>query len=377
MTVTGVFLPVIITPAHAEITVLDRDNDVPLLSDLEVKVGGSIRVAESNQMGHEDDGARLHRGVDDGTRFRFTTRYYLPDEWSLLGYYEVGTDMFHTLGWKRHEAKPGSDFTNRRMLYVGVSQKQLGTFTFGKQNSVFYQTVGAATDVWVQDMKGQGPGNGINGDYDGSYRARDIFLYTNSFGPLKVFASGNFADSDFHSGDFIYRRKGGGAIGATYNFAPDFKLGVAYSYNNASLRQHGMPGSSHWNQRMLGTAITYTPGNWYIAGMAGVYKNFIPVDKGSIGSKTLSRSNYFEGSAHSWEGYIGYTVNFSNAWIIESTQPYIAESAFRWNKFSETYNYIGLATRLRYGFGVYIEHQFSNTSDKQPDTTKIRLRYDF
>ncbi len=40
--------------------------------------------------------------------------------------------------------------------------------TFGQQNSIYYDVVGAKPISGHDMMVGQAPGNGINGDYDGS-----------------------------------------------------------------------------------------------------------------------------------------------------------------------------------------------------------------
>ncbi|MGJ8514538.1 porin [Carnimonas bestiolae] len=363
--------------AKAELTLLPRDNGTRFLNHLEVTAGGSVRVGFSNQMGSIDDGARAHRGTDDGSRFHFNINYYLPNDWQLLGRYEVGTDVLHDLGWHHHTAKPGGDSTTRRKLYVGVAHPTYGTFTFGKQDSVFYTVVGKPTDTWVMDMKGQGPANGISGDYDGSYRARDIFMYTNTFGPVQLYASANFADSDYYKGDFTYRRKGGAALGANYTIEPDLKWGAAYSYNKADLRKDGNPEKSTWDQQSLGTAVTWTPGNWYVAGMIGYYKDFIPAGRdGQVSTADLNPNQYFRGNAHGWEGYAGYTFPVAGGWVT-GIQPYVAESAIRFQRYSETLNYIGMNVAFAYGFSVSFEHQFSNTSDHQPDVSKARLRYDF
>ncbi|WP_025732626.1 porin [Carnimonas nigrificans] len=362
--------------ANAEITLLERDNGTHLLNDLEVSVGGSARVGFSNKMGSIDDGARSHRGTDDGSRLRVNVNYYLPDDWHLLGRYEMGTDIFNDVGWKHHQT-PGKDNTTRRKLYFGVANPTYGTFTFGKQDSVFYNVVGKPTDKWVMDMKGQGPANGISGDYDGSYRARDIFMYTNTFGPVQIYTSGNLADSDYHKGNFTYRRKGGGALGAIYAIEPDLKVGTAYSYNKADLRKDGNPEKSTWDQQSLGTSISWAPGNWYLAGMIGYYKDFIPADRaGGISSAALNPDQYFRGNAHGWEGYAGYTIPVAGGWVT-GIQPYIAESALRFQHYSETLNYVGMNIAFAYGFSISLEHQFSNTSDHQPDISKARLRYDF
>ena len=42
------------------------------------------------------------------------------------------------------------------------------------------------TDIWDYDMIGQAPGNGINGDYDGSYRSRNMLKYKKTVGEVDL-----------------------------------------------------------------------------------------------------------------------------------------------------------------------------------------------
>lgn len=94
--------------------------------------------------------------------------------------------------------------------------------TFGQQNSVYYDVVGAKTDIWDYDMLARAPGNGINGDYDGSYRSRKMLKYKNRFGDADVYASYLFSDSDYLPGNGLrYKRKGGGSLGVDYHITQD------------------------------------------------------------------------------------------------------------------------------------------------------------
>lgn len=70
------------------------------------------------------------------------------------------------------------------MLYTGLKSDTWGTLTYGQQNSVYYDVVGVKTDIWDYDMIGQAPGNGINGDYDGSYRSRNMLKYKKTVGDV-------------------------------------------------------------------------------------------------------------------------------------------------------------------------------------------------
>ena len=54
-------------------------------------------------------------------------------------------------GWDNHYAD-GAHNTTRRQLYTGFKSASLGELYFGQQNSVYYDVVGAKTDIWDYDM---------------------------------------------------------------------------------------------------------------------------------------------------------------------------------------------------------------------------------
>ncbi len=125
------------------------------LSRLNFTVGGSIRAQFDNTMGDKDKTSYKRNGYDGGTRFRFAADYYLFDDISWISYYELGVNVPAVFDWDSHYAE-GSNYTSRRMLYTGLKSKTRGTMTFGQQNSVYYDVVGAKTDVWDYDMKARG-----------------------------------------------------------------------------------------------------------------------------------------------------------------------------------------------------------------------------
>ncbi|ANF57430.1 porin [Halotalea alkalilenta] len=359
--------------ASAEITLLERDNGSPVLNNLKLQVGGSIRSQYRNKMGGSDDGSYMHRGYDGGTRLRITAEYFLSDDLRLLGYYEPGVDIFNTLDWNRHYDHD-RDNTTRRQLYVGVASNTYGTLTYGKQNSVFYSVIGEKTDVWDNDMHGQGPGNGVNGDYDGSYRARDLIKYVKDIGPVKLTLGWTLPTNDYYLGGdeanlLRYKRKSGGAIGADYRVTPDLTLSAAYSYTRAEIRQ-GSGDPTGYDQQMSGTAVQWKPDNWTLSAMVGVYEDFVPLHDNRV------PTDYFEGTAQGWEYFAGYKFPLDMP-LLKSTQPYVAGDGMRWDNYQTNHQYVGLATQLAYGFRVDLERTFTNTSDNQPDENWVRLRYDF
>ncbi len=75
-------------------------------------------------------------------------------------------------------------------------------------------------------MIGQAPGNGINGDYDGSYRSRNMLKYKKTVGDVDLYGSYLFEDSEYLPGNGLrYKRKGGGSVGADYHIMKDLTSG--------------------------------------------------------------------------------------------------------------------------------------------------------
>ena len=88
-------------------------------------------------------------------RFRFAADYYLFDDISWVSYYELGVN-FRRCSTGITTTLTGANDTTRRMLYTGLKSATRGTLTFGQQNSIYYDVVGAKTDIWDYDMIGQG-----------------------------------------------------------------------------------------------------------------------------------------------------------------------------------------------------------------------------
>lgn len=70
-------------------------------------------------------------------------------------------------------------------------------------------------------MIGQAPCNGINGDYDGSYRTRKSLKYKKTVGDVDLYASYLFSDDYNPNNGLRYKRKGGGSLGADYHITDD------------------------------------------------------------------------------------------------------------------------------------------------------------
>jgi len=359
--------------SQAEITLIKQDpqpND--LLSRLDFKVGGSIRPQWNMETGNKDKGSYKNNGFDGGSRFRFTADYYLFDDISWVSYYELGVNFPALFDWDNHYAD-GARNTSRRQLYTGLKSKTYGQLTFGQQNSVYYDVVGVKTDIWDYDMLAQAPGNGVNGDYDGSYRSRKMLKYKNTFGDADVYASYLFADTDLLTGDGLrYKRKGGGSIGVDYHINKELTWGTAYNYTNAEMKNPGGNSSTNYDQNIIGTALSWKPGNWTASFGGGYYNNFLT-------TKQKADNNYFAGDAYGLEYFLGYAFPI-NQYAVKTVQPYFMGDRLTYvsgRDYQRIDNGLGVSVQLDYGFRVDYEHVFSSTTYDRGDMNLVRLRYDF
>lgn len=360
--------------ANAEITLLKQDPQAgDPLSRLNFTVGGSIRPQFNNLTGNDGSNAYRRNGFDGGTRFRFAADYYLFDDISWISYYELGVNIPAVFDWDNHYA-PGAHNTSRRMLYTGLKSKTWGTLTFGQQNSVYYDVVGAKTDIWDYDMLAQAPGNGINGDYDGSYRSRKMLKYKNTFGDADVYASYLFADNDYlvNGNSLGYKRQGGGSLGVDYHIAKDLTWGTAWNYTRADMRNRNNGDDKSYDQNIFGTALSWTPDNWTFTVGGGWYDNFLTTKKADV-------HNYFAGDAWGVEYLAGYTVPVGQ-YGLKSVMPYFMGDRLQYvsgRDYQRIDNGLGVTFKLDYGFRVDYEHVFTSSTDNLGDMNLVRLRYDF
>ncbi len=359
--------------AQAEITLLKQDPQAgDPLSRLNFTVGGSIRPQFNNMTGDGDKGSYKRNGFDGGTRFRFAADYYLFDDISWISYYELGVNIPALFNWDNHYADGAND-TSRRMLYTGLKSKTWRQLTFGQQNSIYYDVVGAKTDIWDYDMLAQAPGNGINGDYDGSYRSRKMLKYKNSFGDTDVYASYLFSDGEYLPGNGLrYKRQGGGSLGVDYHLTPDLTWGTAWNYTRAEMRNPSTSGSKNYDQNIVGTAISWKPDNWTLTFGGGWYNNFLTTKKANV-------NDYFAGDAWGIEYLAGYTVPVGQ-YAVKSVMPYFMGDRLEYvtgRNYQRIDNGLGVTVQFDYGFRVDVEHVLTSSTDNLGDMTLVRLRYDF
>jgi len=365
--------------ANADVTLLKEGQGSSFFNPLSLSIGGRAELGFQNQMGGADHGSVTHRGWADDSDYHADATYRLNDDWSLLGYYEMTASWFKALGWNHHTYRNrGGDDTYTRQLYVGIANEKWGTLTYGKQWNAYYPAVASKPDIWVNDNGAVGPSNGIDGQgsYDGSYRAKNMINYKNTFGPVTLYTTVALPATAYYlhsEGINRYKRRGGGAIGINYQITNDLAWGLAYSNIKANLySEDGHTNTYH--QQMTGTGFSWAPGHWKFAGSLGYFTDFVP------NHRYNSAHNYFSHSAYGYEYYAGYTIPVQSS-VLKAVLPYVAGASMHGQKFSTNDQFIGLSTTLAYNTNIIIEHQFAHSSgmDKadHPSATHIRLIYNF
>ncbi|STW31141.1 outer membrane protein [Klebsiella michiganensis] len=222
-------------------------------------------------------------------------------------------------------------------------------------------------------MIGQAPGNGINGDYDGSYRSRNMLKYKKTVGDVDLYASYLFEDSEYLPGNGLrYKRKGGGSIGADYHIMKDLTWGAAWNYTRADMRNPSSSDSKSYDQNIVGTALSWTPDNWTFSFGGGWYQNFLTTKKTDV-------HNYFAGDAWGIEYFAGYKFPIGQ-YAVKSIQPYFMGDRLQYvngRNYQRIDNGVGVSFQLDYGFRVDYEHVFTSSTDNLGDMNLVRLRYDF
>jgi len=145
------------------------------------------------------------------------------DNISVPVYDDTGTQIGTTKG-------SGSNATGTnvrtRFIFGGLDVKDVGTFTFGRQNGAVYSTVANWSDVGLTDGY-SGNATGIAADKFGTGRGSDIFKYTGVFGAANVAASYKFGTAR----DSATLDKDNSAYGlaASYDVVKNFSLGASYA----------------------------------------------------------------------------------------------------------------------------------------------------
>ena len=147
--------------------------------------------------------------VNDGfSRYLFDMNRSIKHNWQAIGKLEWGVQVSNTNSKlivnnnTLTSTGPSSDSLWLRQGYVGISHKDYGTLTIGKQWGVSYD-VGGVTD-WFEIFGGVGSGTynfGTDGGLSGSGRAEQAIQYRNDIGNFSLAAQFQATQDEIHIGE--------------------------------------------------------------------------------------------------------------------------------------------------------------------------------
>ena len=157
-----------------------------------------------------------------------------------------------------------------RFIFGGVKAKDIGSFTFGRQNGAVYGAVTSWTDVAYTDSYSANA-TGIAADRFGTQRGSDILKYEGVFGNAKVAASYKFRTT--RDTATLDQNNSAYGLAGSYEVVKNFSLGAAYANgdraqtatsantDNAKL----FAGAAKYDDKSLYAALVYVKGTDFLA----------------------------------------------------------------------------------------------------------------
>lgn len=359
--------------AQAEIDILKADpKGDNFYSPMSLSVGGSIRPRFRNDMGGADTGQYWQKGYDGGTRFRITTGYHFDEDLKVVGYWEFGTNIFKVADMDSHYPKKTSRF-NRRELYAGLDSEKWGRLTYGKQDSVYYQTVGVKTDVWENDWHAKAAAVGVYPAYDGSDKPDRTLMYKLTRDDADFYAMAYLPTHSYYTpGGWMFHRKKGAALGVDWRTTKTLTLSASYTRIKVTSWDAQTKHSDY--EQIAATSIAWAPGPWYAALSGEYYGNFIPQTM-----RKRTDYNFFAGDAYGATAFLSRTFPVDKGPLL-SIGPYVAGTRLEilgGEHYHANQLYTGVNFQFRYGFRVAVERTFSSSTDHLPDSNWLDFYYDF
>lgn len=242
-------------------------------SDNRLIVSGRLATAS---LWRHDTPADDHAPRDFGSRIRGIAEHNFENGWSGLLLSEWAFDVFQD-----------DETSNRfkREQYAGLSHPRYGTFLAGKQYSVWYDLVASWTDYFsINGLAAQGTfgGRRLAGAFEGIGRADRALSYRNRFGNvtvgLMVQAPRDALREETTAAGIQTRgvqRNHSLQAAAAWHLAPNLTISgaVAQSDIDDYDEQPGVRRDTDMTAGLFG--VRWTPGNWYLAAIAGEYHNLI------------------------------------------------------------------------------------------------------
>lgn len=366
--------------SYAQVSLIDTDQVFNDQDHFSLTTSGSIRLQALNFEDYNSSNASQkyrRNGYSAASRIYLDADYKINDTTHLISEYETYINPAKILDWDGHYSKSDQNL-NTAQLYFGVQDDRFGTLKYGQISSVYYDVVGAKTDLWDYSPLAQPATWSTQSDYDGTGTSRKTLRYEKKIDKLSVYAAYMFKDQTYPSANLEYKRKNGFALATDLKITPNLSWATGWQHTNSDLINTSDHSKKSYKQDIIGTSLFFLKDPWMIGIGGGWYKNIHPsyiLD----GNNNYAVDQFLDTESYGVEYYIGYKIPVDK-FAVQYVRPYFMGDRFSYvsgRKFYRKDNGLGLSIRFKHGIGFDYEHFFTQDSYNTPDMDLFRLRYEF
>lgn len=364
----------------AEITLIDEQQIVSESDRLKLTTSGSIRLQALNfdHYDQSNENQKYRRdGYSSNSRMYANADYAWNERLHLIAGYQNYINLPKMLDWDGHYRSSDENITTEQ-AYIGLRDSEYGTVKFGKIYSIYYDIVGAKTDLWNYSTLAQPQTWSPVAYTDGTQAAHKTLRYELKTDKANLYASYLFKDSTTVADtDVQYQRKNGAELAVDVHLNKNLSWATSWKYNDASL--NNQQDKHDLKQEIWASSLFYFDGKWMLSFGAGWYKNLVPNFDAYSESSDFQLQSLLNTEAYGVEFYAGqhfkieeYGIKFIQPYIMGNQLEYTSGSEFKRRDLG-----VGIAARFNHGFGFDYERLYTHDTFQTPDMHLFRLRYEW
>lgn len=366
--------------AFAEISLIDQKQIFNDQDQFKLTTSGSIRLQSLN-FDHYDESNESQKyrrdGYSSNSRMYANADYAVNDRLHVIAGYQNYINLPKMLDWDGHY-KPSDENIHTEQAYIGISDQQYGALKFGKIYSIYYDVVGAKTDLWDYSTLAQPQTWSPIAYTDGTQAAQKTLRYEHKSDKFDIYASYLMKDSTpVADTQLQYERKFGAEFAVDLHLNKNLSWATSWKYNDAGLQ--GSQIAHDFKQEVLASSLFYFNGQWMFGLGAGWYKNLLPNFDSYADATSLQAQSLLDTEAYGVEFYAGqhfkveqYGIKFIQPYIMGNHLEYTSGTEFKRRDLG-----VGVAARFNHGLGFDYERLYTHDTFNTPDMHLFRLRYEW
>lgn len=321
------------------------------------------RVAYEYDWNKDGKNQDNHDNASSRTAIKYT--HHFNEDFAVIGSTEWGYNPFFRHGPDNRRNK--LDYFKRQQ-FAGVSYKNIGTLTYGKQSAPYGMITDATDQYWVFGAAANG--KNAKKHLVGADRPDNSLKYQNTFGDVTLGLMYGGSENDKDSSDLTRRHFDQAAV--NWQVAPNVTVGTAY--NHAAMKHQG---GKDFDVEQYVVGATWTPGNWTLGVLAGQYHNELDSATSTRGYETFTQYTFKDLVTFGDVSLYGGLNRLEDRHGPARTSSYIVGTALKTHKgFGATDHFI-----------VAVEHVFNDNKNNDGrdldaeganlDSTSLLVRYNY